>query len=82
MIIVTAGEDQLRKNRNKLFRDDQELLERYAIERLLLLQKEILRQSREIDPDKIVIVGNNLDVGSAASQVLSSLFFSGTIEAI
>ena len=81
LIIVTSSEEKLLSNRGKLFAEDHKLLDRYSIDRLLLLQDEILRQSRDIPSDKILCVDNTQDYRTTVSSIISSLLSGGVIQA-
>jgi len=82
LIIITSSEPQLRSNIDKLFGENQELKERYSIERLLLLQAEILRQSREISPDRLLQVDNTEKVSTAVSTITGLLLINNVIQPI
>ena len=80
LIIVTSSEEQLLKNRDKLFGEDHKLLDRYSIDRLLLLQDEILRQSKDVPSDKILCVDNTQDYDTTVSSIISLLLSGGVIQ--
>lgn len=80
LIIVTSNEAKLRTNRDKLFGEKQELQERYSVEKLLLLQDEILRQSREISSNKVLLVDNTGGFSTTASRITNLLLSKGVIK--
>lgn len=80
LIVVTSDESMFASNRNKVFGDNQELIERYSTERLLLLQQEILRQARELPKDKVFYVENTGEYTDAAIDVVSFLLETGVIK--
>jgi len=70
LVILRTNESRLVSNRKEIFGENKEMNERYSIERLLLLQDEILRQGRVIDPNKMLIVDNNEDYTQTASRIV------------
>lgn len=80
LIILSTSEDQLTLNRAKLFGDDPQLLERYSIEKLLLLQEEIIRQSKQLPKDKFIVVSNTDDYLKTVKEILKFLLSSGIIK--
>lgn len=80
LIVVTSNESRLASNLRKKYGDDQELLERYSVDKLLLLQREFKRQSGEIDPNKILFIDNTSDYRDSAISILRSLIACGVIE--
>jgi 2-phosphoglycerate kinase len=58
LIVITSNESQLASNRGKIFGKNQELLDRYSTDKLMLIQKEILRQANEISKHKVLRVEN------------------------
>lgn len=79
LIIVTSNEEKLRANANKLFANEEWLLERYSPDKLLLLQDEILRQAQEIPDDKLLIVDNSEAYLNSAKIIMQFLANSETI---
>lgn len=53
---------------------------RYATEKLLTLQEEILRQSKEIPRNKLLIVDNTGDYSLAVSKIINFLLEQGVIK--
>lgn len=80
LIVVTSNESRLASNLSKKYGDDQELLERYSVDKLLLLQREFKRQSEEIDSNKILFIDNTFDYRDSAVRILRSLIACGVIE--
>ena len=79
-ILVTTDEKKLKSNRDGLFKDNQELLERYSIERLMLVQTEIMRQSLMIPNNQLLIIENLNLYTETTAAILSFLIDNGTIE--
>lgn len=82
LIILRTNESRLISNRREIFGDNAEMIERYSTERLLVLQEEILRQSRKIPSDKVTIIDNIGEYTDTASQVLQFLLKTGLIKQI
>ncbi len=82
LIIVTSSEDQLLKNRGKKYGDNLELINRYSLDRLLLIQEEILKQSIMLPPDKVMYVSNTGAVDQAVASINTSLLENGTLQVI
>jgi 2-phosphoglycerate kinase len=80
LIIVTSDAQKLESNRRKMFGDNAELIERYSIDRLLLLQEEILRQSREIPEGKVAYIDNIGNYRNTIANALQFLIKTGVIE--
>lgn len=79
LIIITSNEAKLSANRDKKFGQDTELLERYSLERLLLLQEEIIGQGREIVPNKTFFVDNSTDYPDSVMRIIRLLLAEGVI---
>ena len=73
LIVVTSSEEQLERNRYKLFGNNPQLQERYSTEKLVILQNEILRQAKESGSDRIILVDNIQDVRETAAGIISAL---------
>jgi 2-phosphoglycerate kinase len=73
LIIVTATESALSERRRKTYGRSRKMLERYGMERILLVQEEITRQAREADPAKILLVDNSGDYLESTARVLRYL---------
>ena len=82
LIILTLNESRMIQNRNILFSDDQECIERYSIERLLALQKEIINQSKKISKNSLFVIENRGDYIDIASEIMQLLLNSNTIKII
>lgn len=79
LIVITSDEARLSANRNKRYGEDKELLERYSLDRLLLLQGEIMRQSQQVPPDKIFFVDNSGDYLDSTVRIIRLLIAGGVI---
>jgi 2-phosphoglycerate kinase len=73
LIVITSDTQNLIKNREKRFGKDKELIEKYSIDKLLLLQKEILRQSEKIPRHKLFIIENQGNYENTVYQILQFL---------
>lgn len=80
LIIITSSAQKLESNRRKMFGDNAELIKRYSTDRLLLLQEEILRQSREIPEGKVAYIDNIGDYRNTIAKTLQFLINTGIIE--
>lgn len=80
LIIITSDENRLDSNKKKLFGNDKTLNERYQTERLSILQAEILRQSRRIPSDKVMIFDNSGDYLITVKDILQKLQAEGVIK--
>lgn len=80
LIITTSNAQKLESNRRKMFGDNTELTERYSTDRLLLLQEEILKQSREIPEDKVAYIDNTGDYRNTIANTLQFLLDTSVIE--
>lgn len=79
LIIVESNESKLRSNFNKRYGENQELQERYSVTKLLLLQNEILRQSKQIPSSKVMHVNNSGNVSATVLGITSLLLSEGVI---
>lgn len=79
LIIVTSNAHKLESNRREMFGDDTNLIEIYSTDRLLLLQEEIISQSKQIPPDKLFCVNNTGDFRYTTTQILQFLLNTGVI---
>lgn len=79
LIIVTSSETRLISNRSKRYGEDAAQLERYSIDRLLLLQDEFIRQSKDISPNKIFFVDNSGDYLDSVTRIIRLLIVEGVI---
>ncbi len=83
LIIVTSNAQQLESNRRKMFGGDNvELNERYSTDKLLLLQDEIIRQSRQVSKNRLFCVDNTGDFRNTTTQVIQFMLKTGTIEPV
>jgi len=73
LVVVTSDESKFTSNRERVFGEDEELLDRYSVDKLLLLQQEILRQASELPQDKVFYVENTGEYTDAASQIIHLL---------
>lgn len=73
LVIMTTSPERFESNRNKMFSGSDSLLERYSVDRLTLIQEEILRQSNDIPKDKLITVDNSDDYIGAASEIVGEL---------
>lgn len=80
LIVLTSSESRLRKNATKMFGEEQWLLERYSPDKLMLLQGEILRQTKDFPKDKLLIVDNSGKISGSSHKIMDFLLFSGMIE--
>lgn len=81
LVIVKSDRKRLNKNRKKIFNND-ELLKRYAADRLLLLQDELLRQARGFLGEKVFVVDNSGDYIESVRVILEYLLGENIIEEI
>lgn len=73
LLIVTSTESKLRANRERRYGNSKELLERYSIDKLLILQDEIARQARQVDQNKIFCIDNTGDYGDSVERIIRLL---------
>lgn len=73
LIVITSSAARLSSNREKRFGKEAELLERYSLDRLLLLQDEIIRQGKTISPGKLFFVDNINDYTDTATSIIRLL---------
>ncbi|MBI2018777.1 hypothetical protein HYS96_03690 [Candidatus Daviesbacteria bacterium] len=79
LIIVTLDIARLESNRDKRYGQDKELLQRYSSEKILLIQEELVRQGRELSPNKVFFVNNSADYIDSAAAVIRLLITEGVI---
>lgn len=79
LIIITSDADKLRRNRDKRYGQDPVLVERYSVERILLLQEEIIRQGQELPPDKRFFVENTRKPVDSIQEIVRLLIVEGVI---
>lgn len=79
LIVLTSSESRLRKNATKMFGEEQWLLDRYSPDKLVLLQGEILRQTKDFPKDKLLIVDNSGELSDSAYKIMDRLLFTGMI---
>lgn len=79
LIIVTSEATKLRSNRDKRYGQDAELVKRYSVDRLLLLQEEIVRQGQELPPDKRFFIHDTGDYLDSAERIIRLLIAAGII---
>jgi len=82
LIILTTNEKKIVQNRTKIFGEDLALLDRYSNEKLLLLQKEILKQSRKLPLKSVYIVDNSGEYLNTANKIIDYLLNTKVIEEI
>lgn len=82
LIIVTSNAQKLESNRKKMFGDNVELNERYSTDKLLLLQDEIVRQSRQVSKNRLFCVDNTGDFRNTTIQIIQFMLKTGTIEPV
>lgn len=82
LIIVRSNESTLNNHITKLYGDNEALKERYNIERLLLLQDEILRQSEDIPEEKVIVIDNTQPLDTTIQQLTKVLLTRGIIQPI
>lgn len=80
LILLKSDDVHLKMNTRKLFGENEELTERYSIEKLLLLQNELIRQSEILTEDKIVTVDSTAKPGIVAANILNKLLAKGIIK--
>jgi 2-phosphoglycerate kinase len=73
LIILTSDAQKLERNRNKRYGGQRRLTERYSTEKLLLLQREILRQAAKLPKSKVIYAPNVKDYRVTISIILKSL---------
>lgn len=81
LIVVTSNAQTLKTHAQKLFAGEDWLMERYSTDKLLMLQEEILRQTKDFPADKLLIVENTQTIASSTADVMNYLLRSGVIEA-
>lgn len=82
LIILQTNKPKITSNRREIFGENQEMEERYSTDRLLVLQDEILKQSKNIASDKVVVVDNTGEYTKTTSRVLQFLSNTGLIRQI
>ncbi|MBI2195481.1 MAG: hypothetical protein HYU48_00335 [Candidatus Levybacteria bacterium] len=80
LIVIRSDASQINLNRHGMFAGNQELIDRYSTERILLLQEEILRQSRTIPQDKVFYVDNTGDYTDTVIKIIQFLLNSQVIK--
>ena len=79
LIVLTTDKKRIGLNRDKIFGNDEVLLERYADERLGLLQNEILTQAKSLPQEKVLVIDNSEDFLETAKGILKYLEETKTI---
>lgn len=79
LILLTASADQLSRNLNRRYGEEATLLERYSVDKLLILQQEILRQGRQLAPDKVFFIDNSTDYLDTTKKIIRLLLAEGVI---
>lgn len=82
LIILNSDAKKLESNRRKMFGENVELNERYSTDKLLLLQDEIVRQSKQVPRGRVFFVDNTGDFRNTAIQIMQFMLETGTIEFI
>ena len=82
VIVITSSEQDLKTRVNQMFFGNQKLLERYSVDKLLIIQNEILRQLNFINPNKYYVVDNSSDLFDSTDDILTYLLNSKTIKEI
>lgn len=80
LVVVTTNAKQVEHNRRKVFGDNDVLVSRYSTDKLLLLQDEIVRQSREITYGRVFKTENVGDYRLAVTAIMEFLLEAGVIE--
>lgn len=80
LIVVTSNASQISSIRDAVFAGNQELINKYSTEKILLLQEEILRQSREIPAKKIFYVDNTGKFTNSVTKIIQFLLDSQVIK--
>lgn len=79
LIVIVTNPLKAASNRDHLIAGNKELMERYSIERLILIQKEILEQAKRIPQDKIIYIDNLWNIEVATSRAITRLLELGVI---
>jgi 2-phosphoglycerate kinase len=82
LIILTSEEEEFAKRRIQMYGRSPKLLERYGLERVLLLQQEILRQSQQLEPHQVIQIQNSGDYLNTTASVMRQLLDQKIIEQI
>lgn len=80
LIIIRSSESRLKDNLAQRLGNDQELLERYSPERLLILQDEIIRQAGELPAGQFFLVDNSGDYLESTARIIRYLVTEGIIQ--
>ena len=73
LIIISTDERQFRQNGQKLYRQEPDLRKKYNPGRLILVQKNIIKQSKDITKSKVIYINNLKSYQRAAGQILKTL---------
>ncbi len=79
LIIVTSSALKLESNRGKMFCENDELVKRYSTDKLILLQEEIIRQSRKIPENRLLYVDNRGDCRYTITRIVQFLLNTSVI---
>lgn len=80
LVIITANQSRLENNRYKMFGEEAKLLERYSVDKLMLLQEEIIAQSKGLRGKKFFVVDNSDNYLSTISIIIQNLLKLGILE--
>ena len=73
LIILTLNKNHMERNGKKIFTKEPELRQRYSSDKLLLLQEEIISQSKVIPNGQVLIVDNNSTIASVLAKIFKFL---------
>jgi len=80
LILITSTEKRLSENAKRMFGEEKWLLDRYSPEKLLLLQNELIRQTKTFPKDQLIIIDNSGEILDSAIEIMNYLLTSGEIE--
>jgi len=81
LIIIKSNRERLLKNRDKLFGNNQTMINRYNLDRIMLVQEEIIKQTLKLERDKFFIAENNNDYLETVKSILKYLEEYGIVRA-
>lgn len=73
LIIISTNKRQFQKNGQKLYGQEFDLRKRYDPRRLILIQKNIIEQSKDLEKDKVIYINNTRSCTNVAIQILEEL---------
>ena len=80
LIVLTSTEEQIALNRQKVFGDNQRLHEKYSTDKLMLIQNELVDQSKKISKNKALVTQNIGSYEDTIQIILQFLVNSGSIK--